>query len=256
MGSHFHFIETNPFLKFDRAAAYGKRLDILAGTAVRFEPGDSITVNLVEIGGNKIIRGGNAICDGPVNPAALPKIMEALAAQGFGNEDTSSAPLAKRPRTSGIPRDVYARMYGPTVGDLVRLGDTELFVRVESDTCVYGDECKFGGGKTLRDGMGQASGLPAAAVLDVVITNALVVDSTGIFKCDIGIKGDTIVGLGKAGNPDVMDGVTAGMTVGVNTEAIGAEGLIVTAGAMDAHVGPSFYPSIDAILSNRPEPLT
>ncbi len=109
-------------------------------------------------------------------------------------------------------------MYGPTTGDLVRLGDTCLWVRVERDACVYGDECKFGGGKTLRDGMGQATGRAAAEVLDTVITNALVLDARGgVFKCDIGIKGSVIVGLGKAGNPDIMDGVTPGMIVGCNT---------------------------------------
>jgi urease subunit alpha len=135
-----------------------------------------------------------------------------------------------------LPRRVYADLYGPTTGDRVRLGDTDLVAEVERDHAVYGDECKFGGGKVLRDGMGQATGVAQADALDCVLTNALIVDWTGIYKADIGIKGGRIAGIGKAGNPDVMDGVTPGMVVGVTTEAIAAEGLIVTAGAIDAHV--------------------
>lgn len=135
-----------------------------------------------------------------------------------------------------ILRSHYADMFGPTVGDSVRLGDTGLWARVERDHTVYGDECKFGGGKVLRDGMGQASGVPAEQALDLVITNALVVDWTGIYKADLGVKGGRIAGIGKAGNPDVMAGVTPGMTVGVTTEVISGEGMIVTAGGIDAHI--------------------
>ncbi len=133
-------------------------------------------------------------------------------------------------------RSHYADIFGPTTGDTVRLGDTGLVARVERDATVYGDECKFGGGKVLRDGMGQASGVSAKDALDVVITNALVIDWTGIFKCDIGIKSGRIVGLGKAGNPDVMAGVTKGMVVGVTTEVIAGEGHVITAGGIDSHV--------------------
>jgi urease subunit alpha len=135
-----------------------------------------------------------------------------------------------------IQRTHYADQFGPTTGDTVRLGDTALHATIERDATVYGDECKFGGGKVLRDGMGQATGVSAAEALDVVISNALVIDWTGIFKCDIGIKNGRIVGLGKAGNPDVMAGVTPGMVVGVTTEAIAGEGLIATAGGLDTHV--------------------
>src|SRR5213594_3893448 len=129
-----------------------------------------------------------------------------------------------------ISRRHYADIYGPTTGDRIRLGDTSLVAEVEHDATVYGDECKFGGGKVLRDGMGQASGVGQDEALDCVITNAVVIDWTGIFKADIGIKRGRVAGIGKAGNPDVMAGVTAGMVVGVTTEAIAAEGLIVTAG--------------------------
>lgn len=135
-----------------------------------------------------------------------------------------------------IDRRSYAAIYGPTVGDRVRLGDTCLRVEVERDHTVYGDECKFGGGKVLRDGMGQATGVSDAEALDCVITNALILDWTGIYKADIGIKNGRIAGIGKAGNPDVMAGVTPGMVCGVTTEAIAGEGLIVTAGAIDSHV--------------------
>ena len=135
-----------------------------------------------------------------------------------------------------IERRHYADLYGPTTGDRLRLGDTNLVAEVERDHTVYGDECKFGGGKVLRDGMGQKAGATDAEALDCVITNALIVDWTGIVKADIGIKNGRIAGIGKAGNPDVMAGVTAGMTVGVTTEAIAGEGLIVTAGGIDTHI--------------------
>jgi len=135
-----------------------------------------------------------------------------------------------------IDRATYADIYGPTTGDTIRLGDTDLYARIERDYTVYGDECKFGGGKVLRDRMGQAAGVAAADALDVVITNATIIDWTGIYKADIGIKGRVIAGIGKAGNPGVMAGVTPGMIVGATTEVIAAEGLIVTTGAIDSHV--------------------
>jgi len=136
-----------------------------------------------------------------------------------------------------MDRAEYAAMFGPTVGDKVRLGDTDLFVEVETDHTVYGDECKFGGGKVLREGMGQSSYAAAGEALDLVITNALIIDPMqGIVKADIGIKGNRIVGIGKAGNPDVMEGVTPGMVTGVTTEALAGEKMIVTAGALDTHV--------------------
>jgi urease subunit alpha len=135
-----------------------------------------------------------------------------------------------------IDRRHYADIYGPTTGDRVQLGDTGLVAQVESDATVYGDECKFGGGKVLRDGMGQASGVSEADALDCVITNALIVDWTGIRKADVGIKNGRIAGIGKAGNPDVMAGVTPGMIVGATTEAIAGEGQILTAGGIDSHI--------------------
>ncbi|HVR36420.1 MAG TPA: urease subunit alpha [Methylomirabilota bacterium] len=130
----------------------------------------------------------------------------------------------------------YAEMFGPTTGDKLRLADTSLILEVERDHTVYGDECKFGGGKVIREGMGQAAGVSQADALDCVITNALVLDFTGIYKADIGIKDGLIAGIGKAGNPDVMAGVTPGMIVGVTTEVIAGEGFLLTAGGFDAHV--------------------
>jgi urease subunit alpha len=135
-----------------------------------------------------------------------------------------------------MDRRHYADIYGPTAGDRVRLADTGLIAVVDEDATVYGDECKFGGGKVLRDGMGQAAGVSDDRALDCVITNALIIDWTGIRKADIGIKHGRIAGIGKAGNPDVMAGVSQGMIVGVTTEAIAGEGLIVTAGGIDAHI--------------------
>ena len=135
-----------------------------------------------------------------------------------------------------ISRRHYADLYGPTTGDRVRLGDTSLFAEVERDLTSYGDECKFGGGKVLRDAQGQKAGASDAEALDCVITNALILDSTGIYKADVGIKHGRIRGIGKAGNPDTMDGVTPGLVVGVTTEAIAGEGLILTAGGIDSHI--------------------
>ncbi|HLC41860.1 MAG TPA: urease subunit alpha [Methylomirabilota bacterium] len=136
-----------------------------------------------------------------------------------------------------IPRRQYADLYGPTVGDRVRLADTDLFIEVERDFTTYGDEVKFGGGKVIRDGMGQsARATSAEGALDVVITNALIIDHWGIAKADIGIKNGRIVGIGKAGNPDLMAGVTPAMVIGAATEVIAGEGRIVTAGGIDTHI--------------------
>ncbi|MGB5600023.1 MAG: urease subunit alpha [Thiothrix litoralis] len=132
-----------------------------------------------------------------------------------------------------ISRQAYAEMYGPTTGDRVRLGDTALIIEVEHDHTVYGDEVKFGGGKVIRDGMGQCQ-RNAAEVVDVVITNALILDHWGIVKADIGIKHGRIVGIGKAGNPDTQAGVN--ILVGAGTEAIAGEGHILTAGGIDSHI--------------------
>lgn len=135
--------------------------------------------------------------------------------------------------TIKMDKRAYAEMFGPTLGDKVRLADTDLWVEVEKDFTIYGEEVKFGGGKVIRDGMGQGQGL-AAEVADTVITNALIIDHWGIVKADIGIKGGYISAIGKAGNPDIQPGVT--IAIGAGTEVIAGEGMIITAGGIDTHI--------------------
>ena len=135
-----------------------------------------------------------------------------------------------------ISRATYAAMYGPTVGDRVRLADTELFIEVEKDFTLYGEEVKFGGGKVIRDGMGQSQATRAQGAMDTVITNALIVDHTGIYKADVGLKEGRIAGIGKAGNPDTMTGVHPALVIGPSTEIMAGNGRILTAGAIDCHV--------------------
>lgn len=242
VGSHYPFLETNAALSFPRLLALGKRLDIAAGTAIRFEPGDSKTVTLVGIGGTKILAGGNNLASGPLDEflatsESKQALVKRIEAAGFSNEPIPEmADDSDPPPPFELSRDAYAALYGPTVGDKVRLADSPLWLEVEKDYTVYGDELKFGGGKVIRDGMGQASGRPDKAVLDVVVINALIVDWCGIVKADIGIRGGHIVGIGKAGNPAIMDGVDPNLVVGSCTEVIAGEKYIVTAGAIDAHV--------------------
>ncbi|MDR3372432.1 MAG: urease subunit alpha, partial [Ancalomicrobiaceae bacterium] len=134
-----------------------------------------------------------------------------------------------------ISRASYADMFGPTVGDKVRLADTELIIEVEKDHTTYGEEVKFGGGKVIRDGMGQSQVTRANGAVDTVITNVLIVDAKlGIVKADVGLKDGKIAAIGKAGNPDVQPGVT--VIVGPGTEAIAGEGKILTAGGIDTHI--------------------
>src|SRR6201993_2573437 len=133
-----------------------------------------------------------------------------------------------------MTRAAYAQMFGPTVGDKVRLADTDLIIEVEKDFTVYGEEVKFGGGKVIRDGMGQSQRSRAEGAVDTVITNALIIDHWGIVKADIGLKHGRVAAIGKAGNPDVQPGVD--IVIGPGTEVIAAEGKIVTAGGIDAHI--------------------
>ncbi|KAK0753901.1 urease [Schizothecium vesticola] len=236
VGSHYHFVEVNPALVFDRGRAYGYRLDIPAGTSVRFEPGDRRTVTLVEIGGGRVIRGGNGLAEGVVEEGRRRAVVEEVVRREFGHVEEAEPEDGGVVEAARMERKAYVAMFGPTVGDRVRLGATDLWVKVEKDLTGYGDECKFGGGKTLREGMGQATGRADEETLDLVVTGALIVDWTGIYKADIGVKGGMIVGIGKAGNPDVMDGVTEGMVVGSCTDVIAGEGKIITAGGVDTHI--------------------
>ncbi|MFJ3956684.1 urease subunit alpha [Arthrobacter sp. NPDC090010] len=221
VGSHFHFAETNRKLDFDRDAAHGLRLDIPAGTAVRFEPGDRKTVRLIPLGGSREVYGLRGLTEGPLD---APQ----------GDDAPSSASGTSLPNLT-IPRTQYAQLYGPTTGDRVRLGDTGLFAEVEKDLTVYGEEVVFGGGKVLRDGMGQNGRMTRDQdVPDTVITNALIVDHTGVYKADVALRDGHIQAIGKAGNPLIQDGVD--IVVGASTEIIAGERKILTAGGIDTHI--------------------
>jgi urease subunit alpha len=164
-----------------------------------------------------------------------------------------------------IDRLTYANHYGPTTGDRVRLGDTNLIVEVEADRTVYGDEVKFGGGKVIRDGMGQSSeATRAGGAPDLVITNALIIDYTGIYKADVAIRDGHIAAIGKAGNPGIMDGVTSGMEIGASTEVLAGEGRILTAGGIDTHIHfispnqipEAFYSGVTTLIGGGTGPAT
>ena len=234
IGSHYHFVEVNPRLVFDRKLAYGMRLDIVSGTSTRFEPGESKTVHLVELGGSKVISGGNNFASGPYEKQLPLSLLQGIENKSFGHQDLLKEPVIPKPCT--VDRRKYADAFGPTVGDRVRLGDSSLILEIEKDFTVYGDECVFGGGKVIREGMGQMSDVSSDDALDLVITNAVIIDYSGIIKADIGIKNGLIKGIGKAGNPDVMDGVHPDMIIGVSTEVLSGENHIFVAGGVDTHV--------------------
>ncbi len=164
-----------------------------------------------------------------------------------------------------IDRRSYADHYGPTTGDRIRLADTDLIIEVEADRTVYGDEVKFGGGKVIRDGMGQSpEATRAGGAPDLVITNALILDYTGIYKADVAVRDGRIAAIGKAGNPGIMDGVTPGMEIGASTEVIAGEGRILTAGAIDTHIHfispnqipEAFYSGVTTLIGGGTGPAT
>ena len=211
------------------------RLNIAAGTAVRFEPGEEKEIELTVFGGSRMIHGLNGLVEGP---------LEASGAKRTRRREGAKSGLrihgrGERIVSLKIPRRTYADLYGPTKGDRIRLADTELIIEIEKDFTHYGDEITFGGGKVIRDGMGQSSGAEREGphgALDLVITNAVILDHWGIVKADIGMKDGRIVKVGKAGNPDTMDGVDPDLVVGAATEVIAGENLIVTAGGIDSHI--------------------
>mmetsp|Transcript_10973 Transcript_10973/g.16421 ORF Transcript_10973/g.16421 Transcript_10973/m.16421 type:complete len:949 (+) Transcript_10973:38-2884(+) len=239
VGSHYPFLETNAALVFDRKLSLGRRLNVPSGASVRFEPGEQKTVTLVNIGGGRNVDCGNQLTGGKVEDVDWTEVEGRMEKKGgFGHVTAVEVPEGK---AHVISRSAYADAYGPTVGDCVRLGDTSLIARVQHDHTTYGDECKFGGGKSLREGMGQMTSVSASLALDCVITNAMIIDAKlGIIKADIGIKGNKIHNIGKAGNPDTQNGVTLTpgkeMIVGPTTDVIAGEKMIVTAGGIDAHV--------------------
>ena len=241
IGSHYHFYEVNDALSFEREQTRGYRLNIIPGTAVRFEPGQSREVELVAYAGKQEVYG------------FAGRVMGAASSDtASDNRDAKNPPVTSQKKVS---RHIYAEHFGPTTGDKVRLADTELWLQVEADLTSYqdtdqaaalqngeraskpieikGEEVKFGGGKVIRDGMGQGQ-LLGADVADTVITNALVMDYTGIYKADIGIKDGRISGIGKAGNPDIQPAID--IAIGGATEIIAGEGKILTAGGVDSHI--------------------
>lgn len=248
VGSHYHFFEVNPALVFDRQPTKGYRLNIASGTAVRFEPGQGREVELVEYAGSKAIYGFRGDVMGPVDTESdAPSIAsESILSEkkvsenkvsgrkvsGKNTVENSAEPNSDTSKKT-MDRANYAQMFGPTVGDKIRLGDTELWIQVEKDFTTYGDEVKFGGGKVIRDGMGQSQ-VTNVIAMDLVITNALILDHWGIVKADVGIKEGRIAKVGKAGNPDVQDNVD--IIIGPGTEIIAGEGSILTAGGIDAHI--------------------
>src|SRR5438128_3843922 len=164
-----------------------------------------------------------------------------------------------------IARRIYADHYGPTAGDRIRLADTDLIIEIEHDAAVYGDEAKFGGGKVIRNGMGQSpSASRATGAPDLVITNVVIVDTTGVRKADVGIRDGRISAIGKAGNPGVMDGVTAGLEIGASTEVLAGEGHLLTCGAIDTHVHfispnqipDAFYSGVTTLIGGGTGPAT
>ena len=221
VGSHYHFAEANPGPALRPGAARGRRLAIPAGTSVRFEPG--------------IDRGRDARC-------------------AAGRPHRAPASVARSPgrwTSVEIDRARTRRLYGPTAGDRIRLADTDLFIEVEQDLCGGGDEAVFGGGKVIRESMGQWRATRADGAPDLVITGALILDHWGVVKADIGIRDGRIVGIGKAGNPDTMDGVDPALVIGPSTEIIAGNGKILTAGAVDSHVHFICPQQLDEALGSR-----
>ncbi|GEA82669.1 urease subunit alpha [Cellulomonas uda] len=221
VGSHVHLPDANPALDLDRVAAHGFRLDLPSGTSRRFEPGASARVDAVTIRGARRVPG-----------------LQRDKADGGALGPVPAAPAASSgPRTGlAVTRARYAALYGPTTGDQLRLADTDLWVEVTEDRTVGGDEAVFGGGKSVRESMAQGTTSRAAGALDTVITNAVVLDWWGVVRADVGIRDGRIVALGRAGNPDVADGVHPDLHIGPSTDVISGEGRILTAGGIDSHV--------------------
>jgi len=245
VGSHTHFSEANKALEFDREKSLGFHLNVPSGTSVRFEPGESKHVEIVEFGGTKTIFGFSGLVSGDLES----KREEAVKNINENNFKNISENIEGESNSLEIPRNRYVELFGPTVGDKVRLADTDLVIEIEKDLIKYGDELVFGGGKSARDGLGQASGVLREESADLVITNAMIIDPIlGIIKADIGIKDGKILGVGNAGNPNVMDDVD--IVVSSNTEIISGEHAICTPGTIDSHIHfISPQQAIDAICN-------
>lgn len=240
VGSHYHFFEANRELLFDRPRSWGMHLNIPAGLAVRFEPGDCKTVQLVDFGGTRTLYGFSGLVEGSLDD---PDIREQglchAQERGFLSECVRDDDLPTDPGPYSLSRSEYASIYGPSTGDRIRLADTNLIIEITDDanSRSYGDESVYGGGKAIRDGMAQDPQALDPVSIDTVITSAIIVDAVlGVVKADIGIKNGRIVGIGKAGNPHTQDGVNPKLIIGTNTEVIAGEHRIVTAGGIDTHI--------------------
>ena len=245
VGSHTHFSEANKALEFDREKSLGFHLNVPSGTSVRFEPGESKHVEIVEFGGTKTIFGFSGLVSGDLE-SKREKAVKNINENNFKN---ISENIEGESNSLEIPRNRYVELFGPTMGDKVRLADTDLVIEIEKDLIKYGDELVFGGGKSARDGLGQASGVLREESADLVITNAMIIDPIlGIIKADIGIKDGKILGVGNAGNPNVMDDID--IVVSSNTEIISGEHAICTPGTIDSHIHfISPQQAIDAICN-------
>ena len=245
VGSHTHFAEANKALEFNREKSLGFHLNIPAGTSIRFEPGESKHVEIVEFGGTKTIYGFSGMVGGDLESkreSAIRNLHEHEFKSSLDDVNEQSNSLE-------IPRSRYVELFGPTTGDKVRLADTDLIMEIEKDLIKHGDELVFGGGKSARDSLGQASGVLREDSADLVITNAMILDPVlGIIKADIGIRDGKILAIGNAGNPDVMDDID--IVVSSNTEIISGEHTICTPGTIDSHIHfISPQQAIDAICN-------
>ena len=243
--SHTHFAEANKALEFNREKSLGFHLNIPAGTSIRFEPGESKHVEIVEFGGTKTIYGFSGMVGGDLESkreSAIRNLHEHEFKSSLDDVNEQSNSLE-------IPRSRYVELFGPTTGDKVRLADTDLIMEIEKDLIKHGDELVFGGGKSARDSLGQASGVLREDSADLVITNAMILDPVlGIIKADIGIRDGKILAIGNAGNPDVMDDID--IVVSSNTEIISGEHTICTPGTIDSHIHfISPQQAIDAICN-------
>ena len=261
VGSHYHFFEANRVLRFDRVAAYGRHLSIGAGLAVRFEPGQTRTVRLVDFAGSRVCHGFSGLVDGPLDdPAVRRRALERMHEREFLHEEAGGDDDDNVGPPTVLPRATYTDIYGPTVGDRLHLADTVLTIEITSDhnavttdgSTGYGDEAVYGGGKAIRDGMAQdPAGTRESGALDLVITGAIIVDAVlGVVKGDIGVRDGRIVAVGKAGNPHLQDGVHPDLVIGPGTEVVAGEHKIVTAGGVDTHIHYIAPQQFDEALSN------
>jgi urease len=227
-------------------------LNIPSGESISFKPKMTVNVPLTTIKGQCVVKSGNNLVNGEINEDSLKKVLKTISKRAFTHKLATQTD--KKLNQIEMTRSIYIKNYGPTVGDRIHLGDTNLIIEIERDFLSYGDELTVGIGKSAREAMGQSVTISNDIALDTVITNVVIIDSLcGIIKADIGIRDGMIHGVGKAGNPHTMN-ITPGMIVGVGTDIISGEGLIVTSGAID--IGASFCNSKESILDSLSSGVT